>query len=132
MQKIVVQFLRYLVVGGVAFAADFGTLTLLHGVFHIHYLVANAGGFIAGLLVNYFLSIRWVFDQRRLRNPWMEFLAFAGIGLLGLLINEASMYLLVDKVELQYQIAKVGATGISLVWNFGARKVMLFQRSEVA
>jgi len=129
MRILLTQFLRYLIVGGLAFAVDFGTLTLLHGVFGVHYLMANAGGFIVGLVVNYFLSINWVFDQRRLSNPWMEFIAFAAIGLLGLAINELSMFLLVGVVELHYQVAKLGATGISLVWNFGARKVVLFQRS---
>ena len=55
------QFLRYLVTGGLAFVVDFGLFALCLYVFDWHYLLANLVGLIAGLVLNYALSILWVF-----------------------------------------------------------------------
>jgi putative flippase GtrA len=121
------EFGRYLVVGGAAFVVDYGTLVLLAGVLGVHYLVAAALAFLAGLTFNYLLSIRWVFKKRTSRSAAAEFAVFAVIGIVGLGINEGVLALLTGVGGIHWAITKLVSTAIVLVWNFGARKIALFR-----
>jgi putative flippase GtrA len=58
----------------------------------------------------------------------MEFLGFLAIGLLALGLNQVVMKTFVDILRLDYRMAKIPAAGIGFVFNFGARKAMLFTR----
>ena len=55
------QLLRYCVTGGVAFVVDFGLFALLLYLLDFHYLIANLFGLVGGLVVNYLISVGWVF-----------------------------------------------------------------------
>jgi putative flippase GtrA len=120
------QFLRYLVVGGIAFLADFGTLALLTSNCGWHYLQAAAVAFTIGLAVNYTLSVSWVFKVRAIKNRRVEFLLFALIGLAGLGINQLLLWLLTDGFHLHHLESKLVTTAAVLVWNFAARRLLLF------
>jgi putative flippase GtrA len=123
----IVQLARYTVVGGLAFGVDFSILYLLTDFGGVHYLVSAAIAFCGGLLVNYALSRAWVFERRSLNNNCLEFTVFAAIGLIGLAMNEAGMWLLTDILGLHYLSGKLFTTGFVFVWNFFARKYSLFR-----
>lgn len=72
--SILIQLLRYTVVGGLAFIVDFSTLYFFTEFFGFHYLISAAIAFIFGLIVNYYLSIKWVFSTRKMNNVLTEFL----------------------------------------------------------
>lgn len=120
------QFLRYVVVGGIAFAVDFGSLYLLTELAGIHYLVSALIAFVLGLIVNYLLSKSWVFDRRSMNDAATEFLVFAAIGVVGLGLNEMILWILSGKMHIHYMAGKAVSAGIVLVWNFGARRRALF------
>ena len=122
-----VQFARYTVVGGVAFLGDFFSLFALTRFGGFHYLVSAAAAFLAGLILNYGLSAAWVFSRRTLRNRALEFGIFAGVGIIGLGLNEIGMWLLAGLAGLHYLLAKIVTAGIVYIWNFGARKAALFR-----
>lgn len=121
------QFARYVVVGGVAFVIDFGSLYALTEFAGLHYLTSAAVAFLAGLVTNYWLSRIWVFDRRTTQNATLEFVVFAVIGVIGLGLNEAIIWFAAEKLGLYYMIAKAISSGLVLVWNFGARKFLLFR-----
>jgi putative flippase GtrA len=125
--SVVQQFARYVVVGGMAFLVDFGLLYVLTEYAGIHYLVSAAVSFVCGLVVNYYLSRVWVFDRRTMENVAVEMLAFAAIGVVGLGLNEGIIWFVREKIHFHYMIAKAISAGIVLVWNFGARKALLFR-----
>ena len=58
---LLIQFIRYFFAGGLAFVVDFALFALCLRVFGLHYLWANFIGLIAGLVINYVISILWVF-----------------------------------------------------------------------
>ena len=120
------QFLRYFVVGGVAFVADFALLYLLTELAELHYLFSASVAFIAGVAVNYALSVTWVFDHRSVDNRMHEFVIFAVIGIVGLAFNAALMWLFTELVGFHYLESKMVATALILLFNFGARKALLF------
>lgn len=123
-----VQLFRYGFVGGVAFLVDYGMLFSLTAFVGVPYLVSAAIAFIAGLTVNYLLSVRWVFSQNRSLNPKKEFLVFAIIGVIGLLFNELIMYISTEKIHFHYMLSKIISTVIVFIWNFVARKFLLFNK----
>lgn len=121
-----IQFIRYLLVGGVAFAFDFGSLWFLTSGLRVHYLVSAAAAFLIGMLVNYLLSVFWIFRLERFRSASGEFALFGLIGLLGLGINELGMWLLTGRCSLDFRISKLATTFLVLIWNFSARKWFVF------
>lgn len=121
-----IQLFRYCFVGGLAFIVDYGFLVLLTEVCGLHYLISATISFIAGLIVNYLLSTSWIFRQSKLENKWAEFIVFAIIGVIGLGLNNLLLYLFTDIIHIHYMISKLITTGIVMIWNFGARKIILF------
>ncbi len=121
-----VQLSRYTLVGGVAFLADFGCLVLFTELLHFHYLISAALAFLAGLSVNYLLSIAWVFQKRSLTSRSCELLLFTAIGIVGLGLNEATMWFLTGCAGVYYMASKIGSTVLVYLWNFLARRYVLF------
>jgi len=129
------QFVRYLVTGGLAFAVDYGLFVLCYDKFGLHYLIANLVGLVAGLVINYIMSVVWVFSEckRVLENKkTAEFGIFAVVGIAGIGINQLLMYLMVGHFDWNAKVSKIVAAALVLMWNFGARKLMLFRERKNA
>ena len=127
------QFVRYLVTGGLAFVVDFGLYALCLYKFDWFYLLANLVGLVAGLVINYIMSIACVFSEckRVLEDrKTAEFTIFAVVGFLGVGINELLMLLMVGGFKWDEMISKMAAAVLVLMWNFGARKMMLFREQK--
>jgi putative flippase GtrA len=120
------QFCRYLVVGSLAFVIDFASLYLFTECAGLHYLLSAAIAFVLGLVTNYILSRLWVFDRRTIDNVAIEFFIFTITGIVGLGLNEVIIWFVREKIQLHYLLAKAVSAGIVLIWNFGARKSVLF------
>ena len=82
-----IKFFRSVFVGGVATVADIGVLILFRELLHLSESLATVFGFIAGLTVNYVISTFWVFSKAKVKNRVFDFIAFAVIGIIGLVIN---------------------------------------------
>ena len=124
-----IQLFRYFLVGGTAFAVDFG---LLWGLAEcgVNYLLAGGCSFVAGLSVNYLLSVAWVFREHALRSRLAEFAGFAAIGVAGLGLNEAILWIATEAAGLHYLVSKIIAAAAVFLWNFAARKYLLFHEKK--
>ena len=121
------EFIRYFLASGIALAVDVGALTLLTSGVGVSYLISGAIAFLLGLAVVYTLSVVWVFEHRAYKNMQSEFLVFAGVGIVGLGINESVLWLLSGFIGLHYLVAKGASVILVFSWNFGARKYLLFR-----
>ncbi len=129
------EFLRYVIVGGISFVADFGTLTLFEEVFFKTHepwqiFISTAAGFIVGVVVNYILSLVYVFraeDNKNSGKSVSAFLVFVLVGIVGLGITEGLMHLGVNVLHFHYMFTKIVAAGIVLVWNYLGRKILIFK-----
>lgn len=126
-----IQLFRSLFVGGIATVVDMGVYALALEMLGTGVVVANVLGFILGLITNYLISILWVFKKHNM-NIAKEFAVFSIIGIIGLVINTVIVSLLsnvwnAEEVRIMYYVAKVIATLITLIWNFAARKVILYK-----
>lgn len=141
-----IQFFRYLFVGSMAAVVDFTASSFvffflfnerLGAVFQpIPWLtwavLSNGAGFILGLTVNYILSTCFVFQNSNVKNKFLEFLSFAAIGLVGLFITFGVTWvielMLGGKTSFFQLIGKIAATASSFIWNFFARKLLLYRQ----
>ncbi len=126
-----IQLFRSLFVGGVATVVDFLVAALVREVLGGNDIISNASGFVFGLITNYLISILWVFKKHNM-NLATEFVVFACIGVIGLIINTGIVYLLgnlwnSEEVRIMFYVAKLIATFITLIWNFAARKILLYK-----
>lgn len=122
--------MRYFVTGGLAFVVDFGAFAIALYYFDIHYLISNLIGLAAGNVVNYLLTVRWVFstEKRKMEKyVFLEVVVFVLISLFGMGLNELLMYVFVGMLCIQELISKVAAAVIVLLYNFLARKFILFK-----
>lgn len=123
-----IQLFRYGFVGGIAFVADAGVLWLLERI-GLSYLTAAGFGFTVGLVVNFALSKCLVFrGNQQTHKEGTEFLVFFITGVIGLALTEGLMYVFTELLLLYFMISKVLAAGIVLIWNFLARKIILYSK----
>lgn len=120
------KIIKYGLVAGIAAVADMATLYILTPLLGFPYLGGTAAGFIAGLIVNYLLSTRYVFapsrpeEQKRLP----EFTAYALIGVTGLALSLLFMRIFVGLEGIPVMPAKVVTTGLVFFWNYFGRRAL--------
>lgn len=125
MGRLIAQFMKFGVVGVIAFFIDYGLLALLTEVFGVNYLVSATISFTVSVVFNYLASMRYVFTHKEGMSRRREFAIFVVLSVIGLVINNACMWAGVELLGIHYLIVKIGATAIVMVWNFVTRKIFL-------
>ena len=142
------EFLRYCVVGGTAFLFETSTHWLLWKFIlkeesSLNTFIATAVGFIVGLIVNYVLSVLWVFTtekQKKQGRNVKAFIIFTVVGLIGfalkeLLMNAGAWIFGVSlsefgKETVPYYSTHIISAGIVLIWNYLGRKIFVFKKEK--
>lgn len=134
MKKLIEQVVKFGIVGIIALIIDVVLLNLLLLV-HLNNVVAGTISFIISLIFNYIASMKYVFKHREDMARWMELLIFVISAVIGLLINDAIIWLstlgMVEALRgtaiymLRTNIGKLIATVVVAVWNFVIRKWLL-------
>lgn len=125
MKKLIAQFMKFGIVGVIAFVIDYGFMVLLTEVFGVPYLISTTVSFIISVIFNYFASMRFVFKRKDDMTRRREFIIFVVLSVIGLVINDVFMWLMVDFLFIDYRISKIVVTFIVAVWNFVTRKIFL-------
>ncbi len=114
----VIKLLRFGLVGLSGMLLDFGLTLLFKEVFKVKKYISNSIGFTAAATSNFILNRVWTFSSS---NPdiMFQFLKFFMISLLGLLLNNLTIYLFTDyKFKINFYISKGIATFLVFFWNF--------------
>jgi len=125
MKRLMEQIIKFGFVGFLCFFIDYGVMVFLTEVFRIDYLVSSGISFTVSVIVNYILSITFVFETDKDKNKLKEFVIFVLLSVIGLGINEACMWLAVGAAGIHYMISKIGATAVVMVYNFVTRKIFI-------
>ena len=132
--KEVKRFLRFAVVGAIGSVIDIGSLTIFKEVFHLDTLIANTTSFLLGTINNYTLNRLWTFKDTRKGSVIGQFVQYASVSAVGLLLNdllvtslEGPLGLLFGSPERGYLPAKIFATGVVLFWNFLGNRFWTFR-----
>lgn len=91
MRKLIEQFLKFGVVGTIAFCIDYGVLMLLSQAFGVDPVLSAAVSFCVSVVFNYMASMRYVFTHREDMSRGREFVIFIVLSAVGLAINEICM-----------------------------------------
>jgi len=116
-----VQLIRYGLVVVIAAPIDLGGYILLKATFHVYYVLAATISFTVSLIVNYLLSVAWVWTNHTGRQRHIDATIFALIGIVGLGITDLVVYTLTDFGHLNYILSKLAAFMVVFFWSFGAR-----------
>ena len=125
------QFLKFGVVGAVAFAIDYGILMLLSQVVGWDPLPSSVVSFVVSLLFNYVASMHFVFERRDDLSRRRELVIFVALSVIGLGINSAVIWAgtaALGDGAVAVTATKLVATVVVAVWNFVSRKRWLEAR----
>ena len=125
MTKILTQFGKFGFVGIVCFIIDYGLMILLTEFFNVPYLISCGLSFSVSVVVNYYLSMKYVFVSRDDLSKKKEFVIFVALSIAGLILTELLMWLMVSKLAIHYMFSKIVVTGIVMIFNFVTRKIFL-------
>lgn len=111
------QFLKFCIVGGSGVIVDFSITFVCKEWLRFNKYVANSLGFLCATSTNYTLNRIWTFHNQ---NPDItgQYLRFLGIALIGIAINNLTIYLLHGRRGMNFYFAKLFAIGIVTFWNF--------------
>ncbi len=118
------DLVKYIIVGGGAFVVDYLVLFFVVTIGG-HYIVATLLGFAAGVTTNYLLCLKWVWKGSQ-ATTFKDIFIFTAIGIAGLGITIALMWLSVDIFSVDARIAKSYTAALVLLWNFTLRKIFVF------
>jgi putative flippase GtrA len=120
------RLLKYCVVGGTAAIVDISLFTIFAGYFKWTWWLVSICTFIIATYVNYFLSIRYVFESGIRHSKNAEIAAVYAVSFFGLAINQVVLYAAINWMQWSLIISKVFATAIVFTWNYLSRKHYIF------
>jgi putative flippase GtrA len=121
------RFLRYVLVGTLAFVVDL-SVTLALVVLVPHYLVANTLGFMTANGLQFFIAHHWVFEGAAETTPWKAYCATLGISVAGLALSNLLVYAGVDGLGLPLAVAKAVTAVLVLGFNYLLRVALVYRR----
>lgn len=150
MEKLIKQIMKFGIVGIICFLIDYAVLFVCKEFLNIPYLTSSVISFTVSVVVNYILSVKFVFATKEDANKTKEFVVFVVLSLIGLGINQIIMWFGVEilirgmlakyyttlalgvwysivgfVIRYDYMFVKIIATGIVMVYNFISRKLVL-------
>ena len=128
------QILKFGAVGFLCFFIEYVLLILIKEVLGWNVILANTIAFTVSAVVNYILSIVFVFDTDKKANKGKQFIIFFLLAVGGLIINNIVLKfgtLVLDTFwSRSYIIVKPFATGVVMVYNFITRKLFIEKKEK--
>ncbi len=124
-KKLLLQFCKFGLVGTLCFCIDYGIMVLLTEATDLGYFLSSAISFTLSVVVNYILSMRFVFKGKDELNKFQEMAIFVALSIVGLALNQMIMWIAVEFFRVFYAVAKIFSTMLVTVYNFISRKLFL-------
>lgn len=125
----ILQIIKFGIVGVIATLVDVGTLTALTELLHVDVLVSSAISFCVSVAVNYILSMAFVFKSKN-QDKFREIIIFVLLSVGGLCLNQLILWIGVKFTTVYYLIVKLFALVIVPVYNFITRKIFLESKEK--
>ena len=145
------EILRFIIVGGIATLVDMFTMGVVmylmqKGIYSsfinvfIHAptpstlvtIIGTTVGFLVGLVVNYILSILFVFNEKGNSKSAKGFVVFTLLSAVGLGINILGTFIGFDLLHLNQWLVKIVMVFVVLVYNYISKKLLLFKNKNKA
>ena len=119
------RLIKFCVVGFSGMLVDFFFTWLCKEKFKWNKYISNSIGFVLAATNNYIWNRIWTFQSQGTEIV-REYSSFLIISLVGMGINNAVIYLLHDRLKLNFYLAKILAIGVVTLWNFGMNYLFTF------
>ena len=123
---ILMRFVRFGIVGCSGMLIDFGVTWLCKEKFRWNKYLSNSPGFIIAATNNYLWNRLWTF-QSQSEAVAREYISFVVIAVIGLGLNNLIIYLLHERLHLNFYLSKLIAIGCVTLWNFTMNYVFTFR-----
>ena len=120
------RFVRFGVVGASGMAVDFAVTWLCKEKLRWNKYVSNSLGFIIAATNNYIWNRLWTFESQN-DSVAREYFSFLIIAIIGLGLNNLIIYLLHERLKLNFYFSKLIAIGVVTLWNFTLNYVITFR-----
>lgn len=123
---LIFKLVKFCVVGFSGMFVDFGTTWLLKEKARINKYLANSIGFILAASSNYVINRVWTFHSHN-QQIATEYFSFISISIIGLGINNLIIFILTEKLKLNFYLSKLFAIGVVTIWNFVMNYLVTFK-----
>lgn len=127
-QKILTQLAKFVIAGVITTAIDWAIYFALCHFLLMDPLIAQLFSFTASTAVSFYINTVWVFDTTKSKTRRRLVAEFFFFSFCGLVMTEIMLYLFIDKMHINYMIAKIIATAVVMVFNFVTRKMFLEEK----
>ncbi len=121
------KILSYFFVGSISAVIDISLFAIFASYFKFPWAIVSVITFIIATLVNYFLSIRFVFESGSRYKKHHEILGVFIVSTLALLLNQLFLFLFIEKINVHLVIAKCITTGMLFLCNYYGRRMFIFR-----
>ena len=140
--RVAKQFSVFVIIGVINTAIDFIVLNIEIKVTGITsgsgLFILNTVSFLVAVVNSYFMNKYWTFQDVAKRQEETKFAQFIAISLIGSGINSSIVAGITSLIAPMFGIspilwanlAKLVATGVSLVWNFVGYKLFVFKKQS--
>jgi putative flippase GtrA len=122
---VVVQFVKFGIVGVSNTVLAFAIYTLLLKAFDVWYLAASAIGFVCGAVNGFLLNRRWTFAGHV--GDSLTPVRWGVVQTCGLAVNEALLYAFVDGAGVEKLLGQALATAVVTVLTFAVNRAWTFR-----
>jgi putative flippase GtrA len=123
------QLIRFAIVGVIAAFVDICALVILKEFLHIDVFLSSALSFSLSVVVNYLLSMTFVFKSKK-QSKLKEFIIFVLLSIGGLCLNQIILWVGLRFTSVYYLIIKFLAMVIVPFYNFVTRKIFLESKEK--
>lgn len=120
------DFFLYLIVGGIATIVEWIIFYILNSLFYLHYIPSTIIAYIISTFSNWAAGRLLVF-KRSEKGFVAEIFSIYAASIIGLLLNLAIMWVIIDFVNANSMIAKIVATILVFLWNYIVRKTIIYK-----
>jgi putative flippase GtrA len=126
----VINIIKYFFVGGLAAIIDVGLFFIFAKYLSYPYLLVGFITFIIATFVNYYLSIKFVFESgSRFKKQKEVFLIYI-VSAISLLLNLSLLYCFHEILFFDIGISKIIVTGLLFFFNYSIRRFFVFAKKN--
>lgn len=124
------EVISYLIFGGLTTAVNIAVFFLCDTILGMNYLVANAISIVVSIIFAFFTNKKYVFKTKTatFKESLLEFMRFCTFRLLSAVFDMLSMWILVDGIHLDANVAKLATQFIVVVLNYAFSKWFIFKQ----
>lgn len=123
------SLIKFGITGTSGLFIDFFLTWLFKDGLHFNKFLANAIGFTAAVLSNYFINRIWTFKEKKAAIG-RQLATFVLVSLIGLMLNSGFLYLFNTVFLIDFYISKAMAVLLVFFWNFTANYFVVFKAAK--